>query len=319
MTTTSPRTIALLLAVLWLTGCALPLVSESELESASSQQFQEMRAQIPVSTDVKTRAYVNCVASAIVAQLEKPYSDKDWDVEIFDSDQVNAFAMPGGRIGVFTGILKVADNQDQLAAVIGHEVAHVTQQHSLKRANREMTTQAGVIAGTAVLGGGPGVGDVVAMGAQLGLSLPYSRSNETEADTVGLDYMASAGFNPAESIQLWKNMAKQTKVGPPEFLSTHPAGDSRIQDLVKQLPAALKLYNEAQAAGRRPTCQHVVEQAVGGANVQMQTAGASRGFLVRHTWCCLLRSISQVVRYSRRLSGLDTALRWRRCRQSSRL
>ncbi|MBL8200810.1 MAG: M48 family metallopeptidase [Chromatiales bacterium] len=246
---------ALLLAALLLAGCAVPIVSESELESESGKQFQEMRAQMPASTDVRTRAYINCVSSAIVQQLEKPYVDEDWDVEVFESEDINAFAMPGGRIGVFTGLLAVAENQEQLAAVIGHEVAHVTQQHSLKRVNREMTTRAGVIAGTAVLGGGYGVGDVLSMGAQIGLSLPFSRANEVEADTVGLNYMAAAGFNPAESIQLWKNMGRKTKLGPPQFLSTHPSGDNRIQELIQQLPEALKIYNAAQAAGRRPACQ----------------------------------------------------------------
>jgi predicted Zn-dependent protease len=236
-------------------GCAVPIVSESELESESGKQFQEMRAQMPASTDVRTRAYINCVSNAIVQQLEKPYVDEDWEVEVFDSEDINAFAMPGGRIGVFTGLLAVAENQDQLAAVIGHEVAHVTQQHSLKRVNREMTTRAGVIAGTAVLGGGYGIGDVLSMGAQLGLSLPFSRANEVEADTVGLNYMAAAGFNPSQSIQLWKNMGEKNKLGPPEFLSTHPSGDNRIQELVQQLPEALKIYNLAQASGRKPACQ----------------------------------------------------------------
>ena len=244
-----------LLPALLLSACSLPIVSETELESESGQEFQKMRAQTPASTDGRVNAYVDCVANDIVQQLEKPYSDEEWDVVVFESEDINAFAMPGGHIGVYTGLLVVAENQDELAAVIGHEVAHVTKQHSLKRANRELTTQAGVLAGTAVLGGGPGVGDMVAMGAQLGLRLPYSRASETEADTVGLDYMAAAGFNPSASIQLWKNMAQKSKLGPPEFLSTHPSGDSRIQDLVKQLPAALKLYNAAQADGRKPNCQ----------------------------------------------------------------
>ncbi|MEO7387488.1 MAG: M48 family metallopeptidase [Gammaproteobacteria bacterium] len=250
-----PAIVVLALVTVLTGACSVPIVSESELEGESAKQFQEMRAQTPASTDVRIRAYINCVSAAIVQQLEKPYSEKDWDVEVFDSEEVNAFAMPGGRIGVYTGLLGVAENQDQLAAVIGHEVAHVTQQHSLKRVNREMTTRAGVIAGTAVLGGGYGVGDLLSMGAQLGLSLPFSRSNETEADTVGLNYMAAAGFNPAQSIQLWKNMDKKNKLGPPEFLSTHPSGDNRIQELVHQLPEALKLYNDAQAAGRKPACQ----------------------------------------------------------------
>jgi predicted Zn-dependent protease len=255
----SQSTCAVLLAVLLpavlLSACSLPLYSESELESESGQQFQKMRAEIPASTDARTIAYVNCVAADIVRQLEKPYSDDEWDVVVFESEDINAFAMPGGHIGIYTGLLAVAENQDQLAAVIGHEVAHVTQQHALKRANREATTQVGVVAGTAVLGAGPGVGDLVSMGAQLGLSLPFSRGNETEADTVGLDYMADAGFNPSASIQLWKNMAAKSKLGPPQFLSTHPSGDSRIQDLIKQLPEALKRYNAAQAAGRKPNCQ----------------------------------------------------------------
>ncbi len=243
------------LATLLLSACSLPIYSESELESESGQVFQEMRAQTPAATDARQIAYVNCVSADIVQQLEKPYSEEDWEVVLFESEDINAFAMPGGRIGVYTGLLAVAENQDQLAAVIGHEVAHVTLQHSLKRANREATTQGGVILGTAVLGAGPGVGDLVSMGAQLGLSLPFSRANETEADTIGLNYMADAGFNPSASIQLWKNMAAKNELGPPQFLSTHPSGDSRIQDLVRQLPEALKRYNAAQAAGRKPNCQ----------------------------------------------------------------
>lgn len=245
--------IAVLAAVL--TGCALPLASESELETESDKQFEKMRAELVVSNDAQTRGYITCVSTAIIRELERPYSDKDWDVEVFESEDINAFAMPGGHIGVYTGILKVAENQEQLANVIGHEVAHVTRQHALSRVNREMTTQVGVIAGSAVLGGGQATGQLLSMGAQLGLSLPYGRAQESDADVVGLKYMAAAGFNPQQSIQLWKNMAKKSKLGPAPFLSTHPSGDTRIQDLIEQLPSALKLYNEAQAAGKKPVCQ----------------------------------------------------------------
>ena len=238
-----------------LAGCALPLASESELETESDKQFAKMRAELVVSNDAQTRAYVNCVSAAVIRQLERPYSDKEWDVEVFESEDINAFAMPGGHIGVYTGILNVAENQDQIATVIGHEVAHVTRQHALNRVNREMTTQAGVIAGSAVLGGGQAAGQLLSMGAQLGLSLPYGRAQESDADVVGLKYMAAAGFNPQQSIQLWKNMAKKSKLGPAPFLSTHPSGDTRIQDLIEQLPSALKLYNAAQAAGKRPVCR----------------------------------------------------------------
>ncbi len=238
-----------------LAGCALPLASESELETESDKQFAKMRAELVVSNDAQTRAYVNCVSAAVIRQLERPYSDKEWDVEVFESEDINAFAMPGGHIGVYTGILNVAENQDQLATVIGHEVAHVTRQHALNRVNREMTTQAGVSAGSAVLGGGQAAGQLLSMGAQLGLSLPYGRAQESDADVVGLKYMAAAGFNPQQSIQLWKNMAKKSTLGPAPFLSTHPSGDTRIQDLIEQLPSALKLYNAAQAAGKRPVCR----------------------------------------------------------------
>lgn len=245
-------TVAVLASLL--AGCALPLASESELETESDKQFAKMRAELVVSNDAQTRAYVNCVSAAVIRQLERPYSDKEWDVEVFESEDINAFAMPGGHIGVYTGILNVAENQDQLATVIGHEVAHVTQQHALNRVNREMTTQAGVIAGSAVLGGGQAAGQLLSMGAQLGLSLPYGRAQEGDADVVGLKYMAAAGFNPQQSIQLWKNMAKKSKLGPAPFLSTHPSGDTRIQDLIEQLPSALKLYNAAQAADKKPAC-----------------------------------------------------------------
>jgi predicted Zn-dependent protease len=231
-------------------------VSETELATESGRQFEEMRGSTPLSRDASLRRYINCVTDAIVAQLPEPYVSQDWTVEVFDEpDTINAFAMAGARVGIYSGLLKVAENQDQLAAVIGHEIAHVTEKHSLERINREMTTQAGVIGVNAALGGNRATAQVLQMGAQVGLSLPFSRGNETEADVVGLQFMAAAGFNPRESIALWQNMGKASKVGPPQFLSTHPSGDSRIQDLIKQLPAALKLYNEAQAAGRKPNCK----------------------------------------------------------------
>jgi predicted Zn-dependent protease len=234
-------------------GCSLPLVSEREVAIEAEDQFEQMRAEMPISTDGDVRRYIFCVANAIVATLEPPYSELDWDIEVFDDDMINAFAMPGGKIGVFTGILAAAQNQDQLGAVLGHEVAHVTEQHSVERANRTLTTQGYAAAASAALGGGY-AGDAVQMGAQIGLLLPYGRGQESEADTVGLDYMADAGFDPRASVQLWKNMAEKNKGAPPEFLSTHPSSDSRIQDLVKQLPASLVRYNEAEGAGKNPEC-----------------------------------------------------------------
>jgi predicted Zn-dependent protease len=245
----------LALAALAAGGCALPLVSEAEIESQSEAEFEKMRQTTLVSNDARTRSYVGCIARAIVDELDEPYASMDWDLEVFENEAINAFAMPGGKIGVFTGILSVADDQDKLAAVIGHEVAHVTERHSLERANQQLTTQIGVIGATAAIGGPRGTGDLIAMGAQLGLSLPYGRGQESEADTVGLLYMADAGFDPRASIKLWKNMAAANQGGPPEFFSTHPSSDSRIDDLIEQLPEALARYNAAKAAGKNPNCQ----------------------------------------------------------------
>ena len=243
-----------LIVTICLAGCALPLVSEAELEIESDKEFNKMRTSFLISNDARTRSYVNCVARAIIEQLDEPYRSKDWEIEVFDEEAVNAFAMPGGKIGVFTGILTVAENQDQLGAVLGHEVAHVTERHSLERVNREMTTQGGLIAATAALGGGQTTADILQMGAQFGISLPYGRSQESEADIVGIDFMSRAGFDPRQSVQLWKNMDKNAKAGPPEFMSTHPSSDTRIADLVSAYSVALPIYNEAVSAGMRPEC-----------------------------------------------------------------
>lgn len=245
----------LILALLATTaGCAVPFTSEREIEIESDAEFQKMRNTMAISNDVAVRSYVFCVADAIIAELEEPYRSMDWDIEIFDDDAINAFAMTGGSIGVFTGILKVAENQDQLGAVIGHEVAHVTQRHAVERVNQAMTTQVSAAAAGAVLGGGY-AGDAVQMAAQVALTLPYGRGQESEADTVGLVYSANAGFDPRESVKLWKNMATENKGAPPEFLSTHPSSDTRISDLIGELPGALTNYNNAKSSGKVPACQ----------------------------------------------------------------
>lgn len=245
-------------------GVTLPLVivlggcvSQTQIELESADQFQQMRGQMPVSTSASDKAYVRCVSSAIITQLEEPYASYEWDIEVFEDDNINAFAMPGGKIGVYTGIFKVATNQDELAAVIGHEIAHVTQEHSLERANREIVTKGATVFGSEVLDASTGLEttDVMVMGAELGLLRPYGRSQESESDLIGLQYMAAAGFDPRASINLWTNMAKASGNQPPEWLSTHPSGDSRIGDLASELSDALPVYNAARAGGRVPDCQ----------------------------------------------------------------
>lgn len=239
--------------IAFVTGC----VSSTQIEMESADQFQQMRSQMPVTTSLSDKAYVRCVSRAIINELEEPYASYDWDIEVFADENINAFAMPGGKIGVFSGIFSVAENQDQLAAVIGHEVAHVTLDHSLKRANTTMVTRGAAIFGSEVVDASTGLEttDITVMAADLGLLRPYGRGNESEADLIGLEYMASAGFNPLASVTLWTNMEKSTPVGPPEWLSTHPSGENRIEDLAAEMSEALPLYNAAKAAGKKPDCR----------------------------------------------------------------
>jgi predicted Zn-dependent protease len=250
------RMLPALLALLAVAAC----VSRGDVETMSASEFSKMRSEIPLTKDAKQRDYVNCVVRDIVAELPEPYKSMQWDVEVFDNDAANAFAMAGGKIGVFTGIFKVATTPSEFAAVIGHEIAHVTEEHTVDRINRAQIT-GGAIAVTSIL-----VGDQIGLGAQgtqsvlegaaqLGMLLPFGRSQEKEADLVGLDYMAAAGFDPRASLQLWKNMAKASNGAPPEFLSTHPSSDTRINELKQQMPTAWVFYEAAIAAGRSPTCR----------------------------------------------------------------
>jgi predicted Zn-dependent protease len=238
------------LAVL-LSGC----VSTQQLEQLSAEQFGEMRASIPLSENASDRAYVVCLANAITAELPEPYVSYDWDVELFADEAVNAFAMPGGKIGVYDGIFSAATNPNQLAAVMGHEVAHVTLNHSLDRANREMATRGGVAIGAQIFGVSQTVADAVSLGADLGLLKPYGRGQESESDLVGLKYMASAGFDPSEAVPLWENMASSGGEAPPEWMSTHPSSETRIENLAAAMPEASGIYNQARAAGKRPNCK----------------------------------------------------------------
>ncbi|MGH8443934.1 MAG: M48 family metallopeptidase, partial [Solimonas sp.] len=191
-------------------------------------------------------AYVQCVAKAITNEI-----GGTWEIQTFDSKDVNAFALPGGKIGVYTGLLKVARTQDQLAAVIGHEVSHVLAGHSASRVSNQMAAQFGAVLLSAGTGLSP---DVVSSGAQYLLLLPFSRGDESEADILGMDLMARAGFDPSQAIVLWQNMSKEAGQTPPEFMSTHPSNDTRIADLQRNLPKDQPVYQAARAAGKRPAC-----------------------------------------------------------------
>lgn len=233
--------------------------SDAEMEAESARAFNKMRAGMPLSTDRRKIDFVACVAESVVNVLEPPLSDIEWELAVFDSESVNAFAMPGGKIGVFTGILDVTENQDQLAAVIGHEIAHVTARHSNERASRASISGGLINVAAIILGGGQSGATYTAQqalnaGAELGISLPHTRGQESEADIIGLEYMARAGFDPRAAVALWQRMDASTDKKPAEFVSTHPSSESRIEALVSEWPKTLPLYNQAIEEGRVPTC-----------------------------------------------------------------
>jgi len=234
----------------------LSLISDAEMARLGESSYAEMKQKIPISKDRRQTAYVNCIADAITAELDVR---QDWEVTLFADDQVNAFALPGGKIGVYTGLLKVAKNQHQLAAVMGHEVAHVLANHGKARLSANMAGQAGLIVGSILIGKSSSSRKQTAMaalglGLQVGVLMPYGRAQESESDILGLDMMAAAGFDPAESTKLWQNMAKASKGSPPQFLSTHPAPETRIKALAKRIPAAQQRRAIAQKNGKNPRC-----------------------------------------------------------------
>ncbi len=248
-------------------GCAtsptgrtqLTLVPEGQLNAMGAQAFAQMQEQTKTSTDPQVNAYVRCVADALTAEVGQTDLVSRWEVVVFDDAQVNAFALPGGHIGVYTGLLKVAETADQLAAVMGHEVAHVLARHGNERVSQQMATQGVLaIAGTALAKGGSEnqqLLGLLGLGAQVGVLLPFSRLQESEADRIGLDMMARAGFDPRQSVSLWENMSKASGGGPPQFLSTHPSHSTRIKDLRSHIPKVLPLVDAAHAAGKRPNCR----------------------------------------------------------------
>ncbi|WP_206370176.1 M48 family metallopeptidase [Solimonas marina] len=254
------RWTALICALTFLGACAtsptgrrqLHLVSDAEVSQMGVTAFQEMKQKTPVTKSQEDSAFVQCVARAITAQVPNtPLTPANWEVQVFDSKEINAFALPGGKIGVYTGLLKVTQNQDQLAAVLGHEVSHVLAGHSASRVSNQMAAQFG----GALISAGTGMSsDLIGTGANYLLLLPFSRGDESEADILGMDLMARAGFDPSQSIALWQNMSKQAGQAPPELLSTHPSNQTRIADLQRHLTQDMPVYEQARAAGRRPAC-----------------------------------------------------------------
>lgn len=258
------------LASLSLAGCAtsptgrsqLLLYSDSQLSEMGTQAFTGMKSELTISDKPVENALVQCIAERLLQQVPAGVFSGEWEVVVFDDQQVNAFALPGGKIGVYTGLLSVASNQHQVAAVVGHEIGHVIAKHGNQRMSQSAVVGIGQQAVAQVLANNEVTKNntimqslgmpIIGAGAQLGM-LYYSRDHETEADIIGLDLMAKAGFKPSEAVQLWKNMAAQSSANkPPEFLSTHPAESTRIETLSANMPSANKVY---EAALETANCQ----------------------------------------------------------------
>jgi len=235
-------------------------VSQAELDQLGAQAFTETKSKGTLSTDPKQNAYVQCVVNALVAQLPAQYRGVRWETALMVDKEPNAFALPGGKVGVNTGIFTVAKNQDQLAAVIGHEIGHVISRHHEERLTRQMGAQTGLSVLGALAGAayGEGAASTVSQlggaGAQAAFLLPGSRTQESEADIVGQRLMAEAGFNPAQAVDLWQNMMAASGGRSPQWLSTHPDPANRIRELQRDAPALSGVYQQAQSAGRRPKC-----------------------------------------------------------------
>ena len=231
------------------------LVSDGEMNKLGAASFAQMKEKTPPTTETKLVEYVECLSEPLlVAAGEKP---SDWEVQVFKDNSPNAFALPGRKIGVHTGMIELASTPDQLAAVIGHEIGHVQAKHGAERVSLSMASQTvQQVAAIAVEGTEYGTATMAAigLGAQFGVLLPYSRTHESEADYIGLKIMARAGFQPQEAVSLWQNMGKAGGQKPPEFMSTHPSDKTRIRELSASMAEANALYQEALAAGRAPNC-----------------------------------------------------------------
>lgn len=237
----------------------LSLVSEGQMEQMAVSQYKQFLSENKVVSSSQSRdaEMVKRVGSRIASAVTAFYKSKgigeelqnyQWEYNLVNSDQVNAWCMPGGKIVVYTGILPVTQNEAALAVVVGHEVAHAVAKHGAERMSQGLVQQVGGVALQVALASKPAVTQnlflqAYGVGSNVVGILPHSRRQELEADKLGLIYTALAGYNPREAVPLWERMEKLGNgQKPPEFLSTHPAEQTRIAKLQQQMPEALKYY-----------------------------------------------------------------------------
>ena len=236
----------------------LALLSENELRSMAAQEYRQFLGQNRVVSASSSRdaEMVRRVGQRLTTAITSYYKNKGlgqelegyaWEYNLVDATDVNAWAMPGGKIVVYTGLLPVTQNEAALAVVLGHEITHALAKHGNERMSQTMVAQGIQVAGGILTAGNERVSsifnNVYGPTAQIGVLLPNSRKQELEADRFGLIFTAMAGYNPREAIPLWERMAAMSNGNrPPEFLSTHPAEETRIKRLQELMPEALKYY-----------------------------------------------------------------------------
>ena len=253
-----------------LIGCAtvpitgrkqLSLVPDSELLPMSFSQYEQLIRESKLSDNPQQVKMVRSVGTRIAAATncflkQNGMGDQvkkfQWEFNLIDADSiVNAFCMPGGKVAVYTGILPVTQDETGLAVVLGHEIAHAVANHGGERMSQGLVTELGGMGLSVALQQKPQQTQMLAMaafgvGAQVGFLLPYSRLHESEADHIGLILMAMAGYDPREAVSFWERMSRIGGAAPPEFLSTHPSDRTRIENIQKEIPEAMKYYEEAK-------------------------------------------------------------------------
>lgn len=236
----------------------LTLIPESQMISAANQQYAEFMKANKVVREGEQARMVAAVGNSLKKALAAYYAKNNlpdamsgyaWEFNVVESKEVNAWAMPGGKVVMYTGILPLCKNEAWMAVVMGHEIAHVAARHGNERMSQALLIQMGGMALTAALKNRPEQTQklwlaVFGMGAQVGMLLPYSRLHEKEADRLGMILMAMAGYDPNNAVDFWQRMSEMnTGAKPPEFLSTHPSDATRIKLLKEELPEALQYYS----------------------------------------------------------------------------
>ena len=246
----------------------LQLVSNDEVIALSLQQYQDFMRTAPVERNSENAKMVGRVGNRIATAVETFYTNNgyeselanfSWEFNLVADNSVNAFAMPGGKIVVYTGLLPVTQTEDALAVVVGHEIAHVIAQHSNERLSQQIALQYGGAIAGGLLGNSQAAQElgstIFGLGAQFGVMMPYARKQEYEADEIGLIVMAIAGYNPETAIPFWSRMSEAGGSQLPEFFSTHPTDSKRIERMKSVMPNALQYY---QGAGvQNPTEQTI--------------------------------------------------------------